>query len=276
MRNFFNFLIRQYFFFLFLILEIISFVLIVQYNYYQKSSFINTTNNISGGILSSFHSISEYFSLRETNQKLAEENARLLSEAAKFYLKTDTLTHFQKDTIYNRQFVFTTAKVLSNSTNRRNNYLTLNKGSKHGISIDMGVISSNGIVGIVKEVSSHFSSVISVLNKETKISAKIRKNGQIGTIIWEGGDYRYGHLIDIPTHIKPLIGDTIITSGFSNSFPEGILIGTISDFKIEKGDNFYTITIKFLNDFNSISYVNIIQNLMKPELDELTKNNKND
>jgi len=251
-------------------------VLIVQYNYYQKSSFINTTNNISGGILSSFHSISEYFSLRETNQKLAEENARLLSEAAKFYLKTDTLTHFQKDTIYNRQFVFTTAKVLSNSTNRRNNYLTLNKGSKHGISIDMGVISSNGIVGIVKEVSSHFSSVISVLNKETKISAKIRKNGQIGTVIWEGGNYRYGHLIDIPTHIKPLIGDTIITSGFSNSFPEGILIGTISDFKIEKGDNFYTITIKFLNDFNSISYVNIIQNLMKPELDELTKNNKND
>ncbi|HPS46031.1 MAG TPA: rod shape-determining protein MreC [Bacteroidales bacterium] len=276
MRNFFNFLIRQYFFFLFLILEIISFVLIVQYNYYQKSSFINTTNNISGGILSSFHSISEYFSLRETNQKLAEENARLLSEAAKFYLKTDTLTHFQKDTIYNRQFVFTTAKVLSNSTNRRNNYLTLNKGSKHGISIDMGVISSNGIVGIVKEVSSHFSSVISVLNKETKISAKIRKNGQIGTVIWEGGNYRYGHLIDIPTHIKPLIGDTIITSGFSNSFPEGILIGTISDFKIEKGDNFYTITIKFLNDFNSISYVNVIKNLMKPELDELTKNNKND
>jgi len=251
-------------------------VLIVQYNYYQKSSFINTTNNISGGILSSFHSISEYFSLRETNQKLAEENARLLSEAAKFYLKTDTLTHFQKDTIYNRQFVFTTAKVLSNSTNRRNNYLTLNKGSKHGIRIDMGVISSNGIVGIVKEVSTNFSSVISVLNKETKISAKIRKNGQIGTVIWEGGNYRYGHLIDIPTHIKPLIGDTIITSGFSNSFPEGILIGTISDFKIEKGDNFYTITIKFLNDFNSISYVNIIQNLMKPELDELTKNNKND
>jgi len=276
MRNFFNFLIRQYFFFLFLILEIISFVLIVQYNYYQKSSFINTTNNISGGILSSFHSISEYFSLRETNQKLAEENARLLSEAAKFYLKTDTLTHFQKDTIYNRQFVFTTAKVLSNSTNRRNNYLTLNKGSKHGIRIDMGVISSNGIVGIVKEVSTNFSSVISVLNKETKISAKIRKNGQIGTVIWEGGNYRYGHLIDIPTHIKPLIGDTIITSGFSNSFPEGILIGTISDFKIEKGDNFYTITIKFLNDFNSISYVNVIKNLMKPELDELTKNNKND
>jgi len=163
-----------------------------------------------------------------------------------------------------------------NTTNKRNNYLTLNKGSNQGIAKDMGVITSTGIVGIVKEVSANFSSVISVLHKETKISAKVKKNGHLGTVIWTGGDYSNGELIDIPTHVKPVIGDTIITSGYSTSFPEGIMIGTISDFKIVKGDNFYTITIKFSTDFNNISYAYVIRNIMKDELDKLNKNQTDD
>ena len=175
MRNFFDFLIRQYFFFLFLILEIISFILIVQNNYYQRSGFINSTNQISSKILSSINDISQYFSLKDANRKLSEENARLLSESKKFYMKTDSRIFYYSDTLYRQQYEFISAKVVENSINKRNNYLTINKGSIHGITKDMGVITSSGIVGIVREVSQNFSSIISVLNKETKVSVKVKK-----------------------------------------------------------------------------------------------------
>ena len=276
MRNFFNFLLRQHFFFLFLILEVISFILIVQNNFYQRSSFINTTNNVSGNILTSMNNISDYFSLKEANRSISEENARLLTESKKYYSKVDNRIYFNNDTIFKQQYEFASAKIIRNSTTKRNNFLTLDKGSTQGIEPGMGVMTSNGVVGIVKEVSPNFSSVISVLNKESKISAKVKKDGQIGTVTWKGGDYRFGQLIDIPTHVKLTPGDTIITSGFSNSFPEGIMIGTIVNYRIEKGDNFYTITIKFSTDFNSISYAYIVKNIMKNELDKLNKNNPYD
>jgi len=271
MKNFFQFLLRQHFFFIFLLLEVISFLLLVQNNLYQHTSFINSTNTFTGNILTSINNVSQYFSLKDANRKLAEENARLLNESKKYYMKTDEQVFLYKDTLYRQQYEFISAKVIGNTTNNRNNYLTLNKGSRQGIQKDMGVITSNGIVGIVKEVSPNFSSVISVLHKDTKISAKVKKNGHLGTVNWKGGDYRYGELIDIPTHVKPTLGDTIITSGYSSSFPEGIMIGTISDFRIDKGDNFYTITIKFSTDFNNISYAYVIRNIMKDELKKLTK-----
>ena len=272
MKNFFLFLWRRHFFFLFLILEVISFILIVQNNHYQRSGFINSTNKFSGNILATFNNISQYFSLKDANRKLSEENARLLSESKKFYMKTDDHIFYHNDTLYRQQYEFISAKVINNSTNKRNNYITLNKGSRHGITKDMGAITSTGIVGIVKEVSSDFSSVISVLHKDMKISAKMKKSGHIGTVIWKGGYYRYGELIDIPTHVKPTPGDTIITSGYSSMFPEGVMIGTISDYKIVKGDNFYSINIKFSTDFNSISYAYVVRNIMKGELDKLNKN----
>ena len=276
MRNLFDFLVRQYFFFLFIILEVICFIIIVQNNYYQRSSFVNSSNEISGELLSTVNNISQYFSLKDANRKLSEENARLLSESKKYYLKTDNRIFTYDDTLYRQQYQYVSAKVVKNTTGKRNNYLTLNKGSNQGITKDMGVITSTGIVGIVKEVSANFSSVISVLHKESKISAKVKKNGHLGTVIWTGGDYSYGELIDIPTHVKPVIGDTIITSGYSTSFPEGVMIGTISDFKIVKGDNFYTITIKFSTDFNNISYAYVIKNIMKDELDKLNNNQTDD
>lgn len=276
MRNFFVFLWKQYFFFLFLILEIISIILVVQNNFYQRTTFINSASNFSSSILGTFNNISEYFSLREANKRLAEENARLLSDSKKWFLQTDHKIFYCNDTLYRQQYEFVSAKVVKNTTSKRNNYLILNKGSNHGISKDMGVITSAGIVGIVKDVSPNFCSVISVLHKESKISAKVAKYGQIGTVVWNGGNYKFGDLIDIPTHVKPTLGDTIITSGYSTSFPEGILIGTISDYKIEKGDNFYTITIRFATDFNSIAYANIVRNLTKDEQDKLEMETQGD
>ena len=276
MKNFFAFLIRQYFFFLFLILEVITIIIIVQNNYYQRAAFFNATNDITGKFLSTINSVSQYFSLTDANRKLSEENARLLSESKKYMMKIDNKIYHYYDTAYAQQYEFMSAKVIRNSTNKRNNYLTLDKGSKQGITKDMGVITSTGIVGIIKEVSANYSSVISLLHKDTRISAKIKKNGHVGTVIWGGGNYQYGELIDIPTHVKPFVGDTIITSGYSTSFPEGILVGTISSFKMEKGNNFYSITIKFSTDFNSISYAYVVRNIMKNELNKLHKDRPDD
>lgn len=276
MRNFFLFLWRQYFFFLFLILEIVSFILIVQNNYYQRSGFINSSNKFSGGILTLFNNVSQYFSLTDANKKLAEENARLMNESKNFFMKTDSNVFYLNDTLYQQQYEFVSAKVIRNSTNKRCNYLTLNKGSKHGIKKDMGVITSTGIVGIVNEVSGNFSSVISILNKDFKVSAKLKNNEQLGTMIWDGGNYRYGKLIDIPTHVKPKIGDTVVTSGYSTSFPEGILIGTVTEIKEEKGDNFYTMIVLFSTDYNNMSYAYVVRNILKEEQDKLEKSAQHD
>lgn len=276
MKNFFLFLWRQYFFFLFLILEIVSFVLVVQNNYYQRSGFINSTNEFSGGILSLFNNVSQYFSLKETNMDLAEENARLLNVSNKFLLKTDDSIFTRNDTLYRQQYEFVSAKIIKNSTNKRSNYITLNKGSKHGIKVDMGVITSTGIVGIVNAVSENFSSVISILHKDFKISAKLKNNEQLGTVTWGGSNYRYGKLVDIPTHVKPEVGDTVVTSGYSTSFPQGIMIGTVTEMNVEKGDNFYTLTILFSTDFNNISYAYVIRNILKEEQDNLENKAQHD
>lgn len=276
MRNFFLFLWRQYFFFLFLILEIISFILIVQNNYYQRSGFINSSSEFSGGVLAVFNNISQYFSLKDANIKLAEENARLVNESKFFFMKTDSNIFYCNDTLYQQQYEFISAKIIRNSTNKRSNYLTLNKGSNHGITKDMGVITSTGIVGIVNEVSENFSSAISILHQDFKVSAKLKNNEQLGTIIWDGGNYRYGKLIDIPTHVKPKVGDTVVTSGYSTSFPEGILIGTVTEIKEEKGDNFYTMIVLFSTDYNNMSYAYVVRNILKEEQDKLEKSAQHD
>lgn len=276
MKNFFLFLWRQYFFFLFLILEIISFILIVQNNYYQRSGFINTTNEFSGGILTMFNNVSQYFSLRGTNKDLAEENARLMNASENSFMKTDSKVFYYNDTLYQQQYEYVSAKIIRNSTNKSCNYLTLNKGSKQGITKDMGVMTSTGIVGIVNEVSENFSSVISVLHKDFKLSAKLRNNEQLGTMTWDGENYRSGELVDIPTHVKPKVGDTVVTSGYSTSFPAGILIGTVTEIKIEKGDNFYTLVVLFSTDFNNISYAYVIRNILKEEQDNLENKAQHD
>jgi len=276
MRNLFTFLWKYKLFFLFLLLEISSLTLFIEHSYYQKVSFINSSNIISGFIYQTNNDITEYFSLKSTNRKLAEENAHLLSILPSNYLKINNTLFTKNDTTYKLQYQYVIAKIINNSTNKRNNYLTLNIGRNQGITKDMGVISSKGIVGIVKDVSDNFSSVISVLHKDAKISAKIKKYGNVGSILWNGFNYRRGSLIDIPTHVPILRGDTIITSGFSTVFPEGIMIGKIIDHRIESGNSFYTITIEFAEDFNNLSYVYVIKNFFKNEQNELEKKTQNE
>jgi rod shape-determining protein MreC len=269
MRNLFNFFWRHSIFILFILLEALSILLVVNNNGYQKSVTFAWASEKTGELQSGYNSLWEYLYLKQTNKDLAAENARYRSMQASAFLITDTLVHYKKDTLYRQQFEMLSARVISNSTNSATNYMQLNKGKLEGINKDMAVVSPTGIVGIVVSVSNNFSWVMSLINKETRISARIKKNGQIGTISWEGGSYRYISLKDIPTHVRIARGDTIVTSGYSYEFPQGEVIGVINDLDIKSGEHFYTINVRLAVDFNSLDHVYVIRNLLKEEQTKL-------
>ena len=269
MRNLINFITRHYFFFLFALLQVVAMMLIVQNNTYQRSFFINSSNLIAGNIYRMQSGITQYFSLRSVNKQLMDENTRLRSQIPGTYLTTDQNIFTFRDTLHQRQFQYLNARVINNTVRNRNNHMTINKGRLHGIRPDMGVIGPNGVIGIVKDVSGNFSSVISLLHSDMQISAKIKKNNHLGTILWEGFDHRKVTMLYIPPHVELEKGDTIITSGFSQIFPEGIAIGVIDEFEVRRGDNFYTIDVKLFTDFNKLGYVHVVQNIFREEIDLL-------
>ena len=276
MQPLFRFFLKYYNTFLFLFLEVIAFIIIINSTYYQQSVFFTASNSFSGSVYKIYNDITGYFDLKTTNKILAEENARLLNRQKSSFIKTDNKIFVVNDTLYQQEYNYVSAKVISNTMNRVNNYLTLDKGFREGIKKNMGVISSQGIVGIVKDVSENFCTVYSVLHSKSKISAKLKKGNNVGTIVWDGSDYRIVTMKDVPTHVKVTIGDTVISSGYSMMFPEGIPIGSVYSYDINKGKDFYEIKIKLFNDFNNISYVYIIKNLMKDELNDLEKRSQND
>ncbi len=260
---------RQYFSFLFLFLETLSLFLFFSNNQFQGAAIYSVSNGISGSINNLFSNISEYFSLRATNKVLIEEMAVLHSRMPEAYYRSDTVTFYKKDSLIYLEYKYISAKVISNSTNKRNNFLMINKGRLHGIENHMGVIIGNRIVGQVVSVSPHFSWIMSMLNKDSRISGKFRKNNQLVNVEWNGGSFRVGQVREIPKHIQMKQGDTIVTSGNSDIFPEGFLIGTISDFKIIHDENFNQGDILFSTDFNSLGYVEVIVDLMRKEKEEL-------
>lgn len=269
MRYLFDFLRKQYFYFLFLFLEIISLALLFNFNAYQNSAFAHFTSNLAGSVLDVSSSISDYFSLRQKNRMLSEDNAKLHSNLPSSFYSADSNSFYLHDTVYKLEYKYISAKVLSNSTNKRNNFLMLSKGTEQGIENHMGVIIGNRIVGQVVSVSEHFSWVMSLLNKDSKISGKFKKNNQLVNIEWNGGSYRLGDVKEIPKHVVIEKGDTIITSGNSDIFPAGLLIGTIDEFTITPDENFNKARILFSTDFNSLSYVEVIIDLMRKEKEEL-------
>ncbi len=270
MRNLATFIWKNNYFFLFGILQLFSLWLIVDNSIFQRSAIITSTNAVSGSFLSVYNGIDQYFYLKYNNIELAKENALLLSESKNSFLITDKTEFTSNDSLYRHQFTYYDAKIISNSIKKQNNYLILDKGSKMGIQKEMAVVSPAGIVGIVKDVSPNFCSVISLLHQDTRVNAKIKRTGFIGTVLWDGMDYRYAKLIDIPYHLNVRYGDTVITSGYSTIFPEGIMIGVVTIVKPNKNDNFYNISVKLATDFNRIDQVYIIKNHFKSELDTLT------
>jgi rod shape-determining protein MreC len=276
MKNLINFLIQYSVVFLFLLLEVISFSLIVKNQEYQKSVFLSSSNTVVSGMYEWSNSIVEFFKLRTANDNLSEENTSLKNQIINLQNKLSTLKPERTDSVHFRippemQYQFISAKVINCSTNKLQNYITLNKGAIDGIKIDMGVISDEGVVGIVKMVSTRFSGVIPVLNPKSDISCKFKRNNYYGGLIWSGEDYRYANLTDIARHVELALGDTIITSGFTSSFPEGIPVGTIEDFKIKESDAYYKIKVRLAVNFRTLSHVKVVNFLNFQELKDLEK-----
>lgn len=274
MRNLLLFLWKYNFFFLFLLLEFAAGYLIVQENYYHKNVFIHSSNQITGSLFEITHDIKGYFTLNRQNAELARENARLRNHSKYALMESSMNTIKQNDTIYYRYLEYIPARVVSSTVGRRNNTWIINKGKNQGITNDMGVISPQGVVGVVVEVSKNFGLVYSVLHKQTHLSAKLKKNNHKGFITWPGVDYRRGYLEDIPSHVNVSRGDTVVSSGNSLLFPEEIPIGTVEEVELESGESFYDITVRFSEDYNNTEYVYVVKNLMKEEQEKLLEKNQ--
>lgn len=275
MRNLIFFIYKYYVFFIFITLEIFSFIIIYRFNTYQKASFINYTTGVTSSFYTAVSNTQSYFNLRRVNDSLQIENAKLRSELLTSYYKNNISVIQKNDTVYKQQFEYVAASVVNNSVIKRNNYITINRGRLHGIAPEMGVISESGIVGIVMSVSDRYSTVLSLLNNNCKISAKIRKNEAFGSLVWDGVDPRYARLLDVNKHVPIQTGDQVITSNFSTIFPEGLPIGRIFSHSLDAGDNFHTIKIELYTDFSTLSTVYVIRNLYKDEQKTLESTLKN-
>ncbi|MDR0748664.1 MAG: rod shape-determining protein MreC [Tannerellaceae bacterium] len=267
MRKLLDFLIGKRHWFLFIFLEFVSVALIYRNNAYQQSIMFSTANIITANIVSVTGSVTSYLNLREKNKDLLERNGKLEMELLRM---KDMIEAMKADTAVFRAFVndssrffpydFTTAKVINNSVTYLSNYITLNKGRKDGILLDMGVVSESGVVGIVSTVSDYYSVVLPLLNTKFKLSCKVLGSNHIGSLSWNGRSARYANLDELPRHVQFQIGDTIITSGYSAVFPEGILVGFVSSFERQRDDNFNSLKVELATDFQRLSNVMVIRN----------------
>ena len=275
MQQIINFLIRNKNNILFLLLFAFSLFLTIQSHSFQKSKFISSANFISGGIYSWSSGVKSYMHLDEYNQRLLDENQLLRNSLAGFE-DTLQLKEFTDSLFDNQLYRYKTAEVINNNYSKIDNYITLNRGAKEGIKADMGVVTSKGIVGIVENVSSNYSTVISILNSNSKINAKLTKSDHFGTLVWDGEDPNIVQLIDVPGLAPISKGDTIVTGGQSLIFPEGIPIGTIADFSLDRTESYFTINIRLFNDMTNIGYVYIIEHTQKEEIMELQEMNQDE
>jgi len=270
MRNLLNFLARHHNLIIFLILEGIAFYMLSAGNSYQNSHLLNSVRGVTRGFDQKIYNTRSYLSLRQMNEKLAEENTALKNVIRKPAYGANVPFSSVDDTINNQQYTHTSAAVVKNSMNRQKNFFTINKGILQGIQVNMAVISPSGVAGVVVGSSKNFSVAMSLLNLDFKLSARIRSNGYYGSLGWDGKDYQYAILNEIPQHVNVNVGDTIEATGFSAIFPEGTLIGTVSDYE-KKGGDFYRIKVLLMTDFKKLHFVDVVGNLKKKEQLDLEK-----
>lgn len=258
MQQIIFFFIRNKNFLLFLLLFIVSLALTVNSHNYHKNKYITSANFFSGGIYNAKTSITDYFNLKQQNNRLAEENRRL---RALLSVSEDSIQAVVLDSaLIPGTFTYYPAKVINNSYSKTKNYLTLKRNPDDSIEADMGVISSKGIVGIVNRVSKKYASVQSILNTNSQINAKLKKSNHFGSLTWDTKNPNEAQLIDIPRQAPVTIGDTIVTDGKSTIFPRGILVGAVKDFNLSNNQDYYDMTISLFNDMTDLHHVYIIEN----------------
>ena len=255
--------IRKYSNFLvFIILEVVAFLLIGTCNDYPHSKFLSTSNAIAGWQYEKITNLRNFFALRSINNDLAAENARLRSLLLpESQLPSDTLLSYSPTPLppYSPTPQYLSAKVVQLTLFEQRNYLTINRGEEDSVWVGQGVINNQGAVGIVRVVNKHYSIVLPLIHEKSNLSCRFLKNDYIGTLTWNGKDPDYAYLEDVATHIPVLDGDTLVTSGLTSAFPEGILVGVVDKANLEEGDSYYTIRVKLATDFRKIKYVEVIQ-----------------
>ncbi|AUC85373.1 rod shape-determining protein MreC [Polaribacter sp. ALD11] len=258
----------KYFLF-FLLLQLIALTLTFNNLNFHKSKYVNSANALTGGMYNQISSISDYFNLKHTNTVLLEENVRLrnlLEQKIKIPFSLDSIVI---DTVkYHQKYTFSNAKIINNNYSNAFNFLTINMGRNDGLDKEMAVINSKGIIGVTEHVSSNYTRVQSILNKNSGLNARLKNSRYYGTLKWNGLDYNIVQLADIPRQAPVKIGDTIETDGKSTIFPEGILIGTVIEVNNNNAvDN--SINVKLFNDMSNIGPVYVIKNLHKEEIKSL-------
>jgi rod shape-determining protein MreC len=274
MRNLLHFFLRNYLVFLFLFLEGLSFLLVFQYNEFQRSGFTSRARSVTSFLQDNFSGYRAYFHLGIENEILSIENARLRNELSRKG-SYDVVPGMVVDTASKTAYEYIPSRVISCSVNKQYNYLTVNKGRKQGVYPDMAAITETGAVGIVVAVSDNYSTIIPVLNRNFRLSTRLKKNKFFGIIEWEGRSTDYVSLREIPVHVNVMVGDTVVTSGFSAVFPEGIMVGIVENVE-NSGGNFLDIKVKLSTDYRKLYHVNLIRFTHKTELEELENRTKND
>ncbi|MBR0195114.1 MAG: rod shape-determining protein MreC [Paludibacteraceae bacterium] len=255
MQNLLKILLRYSNFLVFIALEVAAFMLISLHNAAPRSSIFSTANSFIAWQHEQLSEIGGYFSLRSQNEQLAAENAALRNALSA--QDSTQIWHYE------------TAKVVQMTTDELHNYLTINRGSKDGIVRGQGVRNSDGVVGIIRTVGPNYSVVLPIINTHTNLSCRFAKNDYIGTLQWDGKDSRFAMLADVATHMVVNEGDTIVTSGLSPVFPEGIPVGIVENSVLKEGDSFHTIRIRLNTNFKRLKYVEIVQNAHQQELEQL-------
>lgn len=274
MHNLLNFLLKYNYWLLFVVLQVISLTLLFRFNSYQGSVFFSSANYVSGVVYSCAANITGYFGLRSVNRDLVQRNVELemlveqmSKRLAHYTADTVDISRLQREVL--DEYVIYPATVVNNSITRSENYITLDRGTSDGIRPDMGVICGNGVVGIIYKASAHYSVVLSALNARSNISCKIKRTDYFGSLFWNGGSPKYAFVKDMPRHSAFSLGDTVVTSGHSSVFPEGIPIGVVDDMSDSHDGLSYRLKVKLFTDFARLNDVRVIASSGMEEMDRL-------
>ena len=272
MQQLIYFIQKYRYFLFFLLLELIAFQLIINNLSFHNSKFINSASTITGGFYNKSNSISDYFQLDTENKELLNENLILRNKLEKLSQNIDTIavTKIFEKTKLRQRYLYFKGRIEKNQFRNNYNFLTINLGSKDSVRKEMGVINSKGILGITENVLHNYSRVRSILNKNSKINAKLKNSNYFGTLTWDGFDYNITQLLDIPRQAVLKVGDTIITGGMSSIFPEGIPIGRVDN--IVNGASIKRIiNIQLFNDMSSLKNIYVVKDFDKQQLMNLEK-----
>ncbi len=276
MRNLFNFIIRNSHWLLAALLTAFSFYLVFTHNSYQRSVYLTSANQVTGWFYSVSKDVTAFFHLKKNNQLLLERNAQQereilnLKDRIGMLVAADTMgiNVFVNDSLPSPQFDFIPAEVVNLSFSGVNNFITINKGSQHGIKPDMGVMSAGGVVGVVSKVSPKFSVVIPIINPKFRLSARLKNSENFGSVFWDGENIGEAQLQELPKHEVFHKGDTVLTS-FSRIFPRNVVIGFVSSEGRSKDDNFNTFNIRLATDFYTLQDVFVIDDTYYEEQKQL-------